>query len=106
MQGLAQMSCMIAICYSSYGAKTESAYASFQEVTHAIQNNLPIIPLRLCDEWPPCPDPAGDQDGEGKIQNLFVFKKSVAYVEGRGKTPAQCAQLIIENAGSKLPMIP
>ena len=95
MHALTNMCAMLAVCYDTYGAKTESPYSSYAEVTYANENHVRIIPLKLCKEWPPAPI---DSDGTraGAQQNKFVFKPSLLYLEGQGKSAAECAQAVKE----------
>jgi hypothetical protein len=95
MHGLTNMCAMLAVCYDTYGAKTESPYSSYAEVTFANENHVRIIPLKLCNEWPPAPI---DSDGKraGAQQNKFVFKPSLLYLEGQDKSAAECAQAVKE----------
>ena len=88
MHALTNMCAMLAVCYDTYGAKTESPYSSYAEVTYANENHVRIIPLKLCKEWPPAPI---DSDGTraGAQQNKFVFKPSLLYLEGQGKSAAE-----------------
>jgi hypothetical protein len=95
MHALTNMCAMLAVCYDTYGAKTESPYSSYAEVTFANENHVRIIPLKLCNEWPPAPI---DSDGKraGAQQNKFVFKPSLLYLEGQDKSAAECAQAVKE----------
>ena len=95
MNGLANMYAMLAVCYDTYGAKTESPYSSYAEVCYANEHGVRIIPLKLCSKWPPAPR---DSDGKkhGATQNKFVFKPSLLYLEGQGMSAAQAAQVVKE----------
>eukprot|EP00964_Phaeocystis_antarctica_P108036 scaffold72686_cov57-Phaeocystis_antarctica.AAC.1 len=81
MNGLANMYAMLAVCYDTYGAKTESPYSSYAEVCYANEHGVRIIPLKLCSKWPPAPR---DSDGKkhGATQNKF------------NKSAAQCARAV------------
>ena len=61
MYGLTSMSAMLAVCYDTYGAKTKSPYSAYGEVMDANEHGIRIIPLKLCNMWPPAP-----RDSDGK----------------------------------------
>ena len=84
MNGLANMYAMLAVCYDTYGAKTESPYSSYAEVCYANEHGVRIIPLKLCSKWPPAPR---DSDGKkhGATQNKFVFKPSLLFLEAQDR---------------------
>jgi len=94
MQGLDDMYAMIAVCFSDYGVKTNSAYCSYYEVKYAMDEKIPILPLKLCEEWPP---KAEERDGtinrEGARQNRFAFKRDLIVMDWSAKpwNPAVCA---------------
>ena len=55
--------------------------------------------MKLCIEWPPQPTNSdGTPNEEGTIQNKFVFKQSMAYLDwsDREWDAAECAQEIKE----------
>lgn len=91
MDGLDQMYAMLAVCYDTYGAKTASAYSTYEELSNAKANHIPIIPLKLYPGGPWSPAPQDDRDGKGRAQNKFVFKPSLVYLDGVGKSAAVCA---------------
>lgn len=80
MEGLAVAKAMLAVCCEDYGAYTGAGYETYHEVRYAWDHQLPIIPLRLCEVYPPEPD------REGAIQNAFVFAKSLVWIEGRERS--------------------
>lgn len=99
--GLIAMCAMIAVCTAEYGAETDSAYSSYEEVKHAIENHIPIVPLKLVEAWPPAPrdSPAVGGGTHGAEQNKFAFSKSLLFVEGLQsdglfKSPKECAELL------------
>lgn len=77
-RSLHRMKAMVAICFEDYGQKTENPYCTFTEVRSARNQGKPIIPVRLCQEWPPKPK---DYDGKdlGAAQNSAVFDLGVGY---------------------------
>ena len=101
MRGIARMSAMLAVCFDDYGAMTDSNYSSYYEVKAAYDQGKAIIPLRLSEKWPPVPP--NDKDGDGADQNNFVFQQGLAYIDGRGKSAADCAALLLQQAGDKMP---
>ena len=70
-------------------------FSTYYEVKAAVDQHKTIIPLRLSEKWPP--EPPNDKDGKGKIQNSFVFPQSLAYIDGRGKSAAECAALLLKD---------
>ena len=73
--GLGRARGMVAFCTSEYGAYTGVGYETFRELEFAFDKELPLFPVRLCDEWPPCP-----QDNEkGTWQNKLVFRNGLLY---------------------------
>ena len=85
MEGLACAKAMLAVCCEEYGANTGAGYETYHEVRYAWDHKLPILPLRLCEVYPPQPDRAG------AIQNGFVFHKSLVRIEGRGRSIQEVA---------------
>jgi len=75
---------------------TESKYSSYYELEHANANRKHILPIRLSAEWPP--QPKNDKNDEGKIQNEFVLKPGLTYLNWFGKTwnAAGCAKEVKE----------
>ena len=80
MEGLACVKAMLAVCCEDYGEYTGARYETYHEVRYAWDHQLPIIPLRLCEVYPPQPDRAG------AIQNGFVFHNKLGFIEGRGRS--------------------
>ena len=109
VDGLDQMYAMLAVSYDTYGAKTTSKYSTYEELAHAYDHGIPIIPLKLYSgDWPPAPE---DSDGgrAGRAQNKFVFEPGLVYVHGVGKSALKCAQEVKEalahlEAGGKIPV--
>eukprot|EP00434_Breviolum_minutum_P038163 symbB.v1.2.033844.t1/scaffold4261.1/size42272/3 len=85
MEGLACAKAMLAVCCEEYGAYTGAGYETYYEVKYAWDHKLPIIPLRLCEVYPPQPE------RKGAIQNGFVFHKSLVRIEGRGRSIQEVA---------------
>ena len=79
MAGLYHAKMMAAACTEDYGQVTGARYETFHELRYAWEKTLKIIPLRLCDQYPPKPP-----DEEGQIQNDFVFSQSLLYIDARG----------------------
>jgi len=91
VDGLTDMYAMIAVCFENYGEKTGSSYCSFYELEYALLHNIPVIPIKLCEEWPPA------QCGkDGAKQNKFYFKPDLLYQNWWGETwsPKKCATQI------------
>ena len=72
MFGLHHALGMIAFCSEDYGAKTGIQYETFVELRYAHETELPIIPVQLCDAFPPMPP-----DDEGRRQNDVVLRRSI-----------------------------
>ena len=86
VDGLDQMYAMLAVCNDTYGAKTTSKYSTYEELTHAYDHGIPIIPLKLYSgDWPPKPVDS-DGKGVGAAQNKLIFKQGVVYASGQGKS--------------------
>ena len=49
--GLGRAKGMVAFCTAEYGA----GYETFRELEYAHDKELPLIPIRLCEVWPPAP---------------------------------------------------
>lgn len=99
MAALYHSKTLIAFCSSNYGALTASAYSTYHELEYANEQKKRILPVKLCIEWPPQPTNSdGTPNEEGTIQNKFVFKQSMAYLDwsDREWDAAECAQEIKE----------
>ena len=83
--GLLRAKGMVAFCTSEYGAYTGVGYETFHELEFAHDHQLPVFPIRLCDEWPPAPQ----NNERGICQNQLVFKKSPVFIDDRQMTRAQ-----------------
>lgn len=79
MLGMYNAYAMVVFGTAEYGAKTGAGYETYHELQFAHQNQLPLIPVQLCDTWPPKPR---DSDGgtAGAAQNAFVLKPTVIRV--------------------------
>ena len=62
---------LIAFCTDDYGAVTGAQYETFVELRYAHQNKLPIIPVQLCDTFPP--EPPDEAISPLGIVFLFLF---------------------------------
>ena len=71
-KGLYHAKGMVTFCTSEYGAYTGVGYETFYELEFAHDHQLPLFPIRLCDEWPPAPR----NNERGIYQNQLVFKKA------------------------------
>ena len=85
--GLANMDALIAICYDNYGEKTRTKYCSYYEVKSCYERDIPIIPVRLSEKWPP--EPPGPREGAELLK--LIFGPSRVYIAGAGKSPAEIA---------------
>ncbi|CAK9069339.1 unnamed protein product [Durusdinium trenchii] len=90
MEGVVKMKVMVAFCVDDYGAKTGAMYETYWELLYAWENQVPIIPVKLYEgDWPPMPP-----DEAGRIQNKYVFSKSLIYIDGHEKTRQEVAEQI------------
>merc|ERR1712003_342510 len=79
MHALHSMKSMVVFGCPQYGAKSKSTYSSYDELGNASENKKHIIPIKLCRQWPP--QPTDDDEDMGKIQNKFVLKPSLNYLD-------------------------
>jgi len=92
---------LLAVCTSDYAEKTDSRYSSYEELRFAHDNDLQILPLRVCDDpWPPKP-PSGpnhqyDKMGAGEGLLMLAIGRSTVYVDCRGKDEIYIAARIAE----------
>jgi len=91
VNGLTDMYAMVAVCYENYGEKTSSSYCSYYELKYALGQKIPVLPIKLCEEWPPAQCRAA-----GKNQNKFFFRPDLLYKDWWGETwsPEKCAAQI------------
>ncbi len=89
MTSLHHMTTLVAFCSSNYGAKTGNVYSTYHELKYANEHKKHILPIKICNEWPPAPS-----DYEGRSQNDFVFGKDMLYLDwsGREWDAAECAK--------------
>eukprot|EP00438_Fugacium_kawagutii_P000293 Skav205254 [mRNA] locus=scaffold1841:20192:20734:- [translate_table: standard] len=94
--GLDGMAAMVAFCSSNYGERTGSGYETFEELKYAHQKQIPIIPVKLCFDYPPQPQKVArcpicpwcthwfppERDDAGCAQNNFVLRQSLVYIDG------------------------
>ncbi|CAE7366609.1 unnamed protein product [Symbiodinium sp. CCMP2592] len=82
--GLYQAKALLAFCTADYGAKTGAEYETYVELRYARQNHLPIIPIQLCDTFPPKPT-----DLEGQAQNNVVLRSDIIRIMDVGMSDAE-----------------
>eukprot|EP00438_Fugacium_kawagutii_P002122 Skav218472 [mRNA] locus=scaffold538:1042602:1044116:+ [translate_table: standard] len=83
--GLGRAKGMVAFCTSEYGAYTGVGYESFLELEFAYDKQLPIFPIKLCEDWPPAPK---DND-KGIWQNKLIFTSGRLYIEDKQMQDAE-----------------
>ena len=66
--GLYHAKALLAFCTCDYGEKTGAGYETYVELQYAYQKKLMILPVQLCDIFPPKPI-----DEDGCRQNDLVF---------------------------------
>ena len=89
IDGLNRMCAMIAVCYDDYGEKKDSTYCSFYELEYAFVQKIIVVPIKLCEEWPPA------QCGEdGAHQNKLFFQPDLLFQNWSDKpwNPKKCAE--------------
>ena len=91
MEGLVNMRKMAAFCEWDYGAFTGAAYETFHELSYAWEEQIPIIPVKYCQTWPPMPP-----DRAGQIQNAYIFRRSLVYIDAVAKSIDEIADAITE----------
>ncbi|CAE7627596.1 unnamed protein product [Symbiodinium pilosum] len=96
MEGLSGAIGLIAFCTDDYGARTGIGYETYVELKHAHENGLRIIPVQLCDTFPP--QPSKDIDGRGCQQNCVVLRQSIMRVQDIGMQNAEEVARQIETA--------
>ncbi|CAK9093033.1 unnamed protein product [Durusdinium trenchii] len=89
-KGLYYALAMVAFCSHDYGAKTTARYETYFELKTAHEKCIPIIPIQLCDIFPPEPP-----DEEGRCQNFLVFGTGLIRITDVGsKDPTRVAKNI------------
>jgi hypothetical protein len=75
--GLGRAKGMVAFCTAEYGAYTGAGYETFRELEYAHDKELPLIPIKLCEVWPPAPT----DNERGTWQNKLVFTNGLVYID-------------------------
>ena len=83
-KGLYHSKGMVTFCASEYGAYTGVGYETFYELEFAHDRQLPLFPIRLCEQWPPAPQ----NNERGIYQNQLVFRNGLLYIDDREMTQA------------------
>ena len=94
MHCLQKMEAMVVFGSEEYGALTDNPFSSYHELKNANTNNIHMIVIQLCTEWPPKPT-RGDKDGRGAQQNSFILgNKGLSKLRWHRKKwdAAQCAE--------------
>ena len=92
ISGLYHAIAMVAFCTHHYGQKTGVGYETWRELKTAHERDIPIIPVQLCDTYPPEPP-----DEEGRQQNWFVLGPSRIRIKDVGsKDPTRVANEILK----------
>ena len=84
MLGLYRARGLIAFCTADYGARTGIQYETFKELEYAHQNHLHIIPVQLCENFPPMPE-----DELARAQNRFVLRPVIHRIEDKTMQEAE-----------------
>merc|ERR1712139_321260 len=75
--GLKECDAMVGMCTRDYAERTSSAYCSYYELKHYIENRygcgtsqiLKFFPIKLCADWPP---PSKGEDGRALCSLAFT----------------------------------
>lgn len=93
IRGLRRACVMAAFCTDDYGAKTGAGYETFHELKFAWDKKLPIIPVQMCQEFPPQPP----NDEEGCDQNAYVLQTDlIRVVDIKANDPKRVADEIFK----------
>ena len=79
MAGFFHAKAMVAFCTESYGEKTGIGYESYEELKRAFQSHVAIVPLKLCNTYPPQPP-----DEAGQFQNAWVLNDTKVRIDDPG----------------------
>ena len=118
VRGVQGMYAMVAFAFDDYGQATGSKYSSFYEVKYAYEKSVPIIPVKLCAQWPPNPPPSaaaraarkslrgpagGDDAQQVPHMNDLVFTQDLVYLDWseREWDAAECARDVAALARGK-----
>ena len=89
---------MIAVCTPDYGEKTSSPYSSNRELLFAFDEELRVLPLKVCETYPPKPpggpEHAFDKKGEARTMCRMVFKRSLVYLDCQNKSVQEITAMI------------
>ena len=97
--GLYRAKALLAFCTEDYGAKTGAQYETYVELQYAYQKHLRIIPIRLCETYPPQP-----ADEVGRAQNDVVLRTDLVRIEDVGmQDPDRVAQEICDIFATEVP---
>ncbi len=103
LTGLYNMETMIAFSFEDYGQKTTNMSCSFYELRFAHNEGKNILPIKLCEEWPPKPH---DHDGGmvSMAQNRMVFHPGLLYLDWSSKQwdALECAKQVKESIQKRL----
>ena len=98
--GLYRAKALLAFCTEDYGAKTGAQYETYVELKYAYQKQLRIIPIRLCETYPPQPE-----DEAGRAQNDLVLQTDLVRIEDVGmQDPDRVAQEICDAFAFEVPV--
>ncbi|CAE7447865.1 unnamed protein product [Symbiodinium necroappetens] len=79
VEGLYKAKALLAFCGTNYGQRTGAGYETYVELRYAHDNKLEIIPIQLCDTFPPQPP-----DLAGRAQNHVVLRPDLMRVMDTG----------------------
>lgn len=89
---------LLAVCTHNYAEMTSSPYSSHGELKFALENHIPIWPLKVEKTFPPepayGPDHPYDKEGEARGLVRLAMNPSTVYLDCQGKTPEEIADAI------------
>jgi len=91
--GLRKMYVMVCFIQSSrvYGEKTDSPYCTYFELKSAWDKQIPVIAVRLCDQYPPEPL---DIEAEAMVDQVFSGDLVRLDLRTHADSPEVCAGLL------------
>ncbi|CAE7670270.1 unnamed protein product [Symbiodinium necroappetens] len=96
LEGLYMAKALLAFCGTDYGQRTGARYETYVELRYAHDNNLDIIPIQLCDTFPPRPP-----DFEGRCQNHVVLRRDMMRIVDKDMSDAERVADEILNAWTR-----
>ncbi|CAE7901983.1 unnamed protein product, partial [Symbiodinium microadriaticum] len=84
LEGLHLAKALLAFCGTDYGQRTGARYETYVELRYAYDNSLEIIPIQLCDTFPPRPP-----DLAGRAQNRAILARDLMRIVDKDMSDAE-----------------